>query len=146
MKCPTGKVQFRDEANALFYLEKLKKTSCREVIPKRTYLCNHCLSWHLTSQEDNFKNVDKRVENEFELFPKKKIENYKRTISKLQTRRRNLRKSFTDLQNKYNKIKNDSYCYSKLVNENFTLKSKVEMLEGQVNHLRTFMTDVLNCK
>ena len=44
------KVKFSDEANALFYLDKLKRTSKRKVFPQSAYLCEKCLSWHLTSK------------------------------------------------------------------------------------------------
>ena len=46
------KVQFRTEADALFYIEKLKKTSVQEKKPVATYLCNICLTWHLTSRTE----------------------------------------------------------------------------------------------
>jgi hypothetical protein len=47
------KVKFLDETQAMFYVAKLKKTSMREVIPQRAYLCEHCLCWHLTSTPNN---------------------------------------------------------------------------------------------
>lgn len=46
-----SKVSFADEQQALFYIEKLSKTSKRKVVPQRTYLCHKCVNWHLTSQE-----------------------------------------------------------------------------------------------
>jgi TolA-binding protein len=49
MKCK--KVYFADEKTALFYIDKLKKTSIKEKKPVNTYLCPHCLNWHLTSIE-----------------------------------------------------------------------------------------------
>ena len=45
------KVYFIDEENANFYIEKLNKTSVRKLKPIRAYLCDKCLSWHLTSIE-----------------------------------------------------------------------------------------------
>lgn len=47
--CP--KTYFATEKEALNYIEILKKTSCRDKIPKRAYLCQDCLTWHLTSQD-----------------------------------------------------------------------------------------------
>lgn len=43
------KVSFANEKYADFYINKLKKTSKRKVIPVRAYLCEKCFSWHLTS-------------------------------------------------------------------------------------------------
>lgn len=42
------KVSFATEADADFYINKLKKTSSRKVVPTRAYLCEECLNWHLT--------------------------------------------------------------------------------------------------
>lgn len=47
---PCNKTSFRDEVAAEFYLAKLKKTSMRIKVPQRTYLCERCFKWHLTSQ------------------------------------------------------------------------------------------------
>jgi hypothetical protein len=48
------KVSFGTEADANFYIEKLRKTSTRPIIPVRAYLCEKCNNWHLThiQQED----------------------------------------------------------------------------------------------
>lgn len=43
------KTKFADQASAMFYIAKLKATSCRDKIPQRAYLCEYCLSWHITS-------------------------------------------------------------------------------------------------
>jgi len=45
------KTQFATEEDARFYIKKLRRTSKRDVIPKRAYLCPKCLHWHLTSSE-----------------------------------------------------------------------------------------------
>lgn len=42
------KTSFRDERGALDFIEKLKKTSKRQIVPTRAYLCPYCLKWHLT--------------------------------------------------------------------------------------------------
>ena len=44
------KVSFATENDALYYVDKLQRTSTRQRIPNDTYLCPHCLSWHLTSK------------------------------------------------------------------------------------------------
>lgn len=43
------KVYFANEKSAEYYIEKLQKTSTRKILPVRAYLCEKCLSWHLTS-------------------------------------------------------------------------------------------------
>ena len=45
------KVSFADEKFAQTYIDKLHKTSNRRLIPVRSYLCEKCLLWHLTSIE-----------------------------------------------------------------------------------------------
>ena len=49
-KC--NKVAFGTEKDALFYIDKLHKTSARELVPIRAYLCQHCTNWHLTKVVD----------------------------------------------------------------------------------------------
>jgi chromosome segregation ATPase len=44
------KVRFATEKDALFYIDKLNKTSIRDKVPIATYLCHHCNLWHLTSR------------------------------------------------------------------------------------------------
>ena len=51
-KIECSKVKFSNEANALFYIKKLNATSKRVKVPVRAYLCEYCLSWHLTSMTD----------------------------------------------------------------------------------------------
>ena len=47
------KTKFANERFALEWIEKLKKTSVRKVKPVRTYMCQYCGSWHLTSKVEN---------------------------------------------------------------------------------------------
>jgi hypothetical protein len=44
------KVSFSDEKTALYYIDKLKRTSVRTIVPHRAYLCEKCFCWHLTSR------------------------------------------------------------------------------------------------
>lgn len=48
MNAPCKKTKFATESDALFYLDKLNKTSKRRVIPQGVYLCESCHCWHLT--------------------------------------------------------------------------------------------------
>jgi hypothetical protein len=58
------KVSFCNEQYANAYIEKLKKTSIREVKPIRSYLCTRCLNWHLTSKKDfNSNAINLELEN-----------------------------------------------------------------------------------
>lgn len=70
------KVSFADEKQALGYIGKLLKTSIRERKPVNTYLCEHCLNWHLTSIE--LKEV-KEIK-----YLKRQIENLKSKIAHLE--------------------------------------------------------------
>lgn len=45
------KTSFVNEDFALQYIDKLKKTSKRKRKPVEAYLCDKCLTWHLTSIE-----------------------------------------------------------------------------------------------
>ena len=47
------KTRFATEKDALFYIEKLKKTSKRAKNPTHAYLCPYCKAWHLTSHDLN---------------------------------------------------------------------------------------------
>lgn len=45
------KVRYRDHAQAVKALQRLKNTSTRSVIPVRVYECPRCGGYHLTSKE-----------------------------------------------------------------------------------------------
>lgn len=49
------------------YIDKLKKTSIRDRKPVNTYLCEHCLTWHLTSiisaETGHIRNLNRQIEN-----------------------------------------------------------------------------------
>lgn len=48
----TGKVKFRDRVEADLRLEHIQLRARRTIHDeKRSYRCNHCGSWHLTSED-----------------------------------------------------------------------------------------------
>ncbi len=76
------KVGFATEAQALFYVDKLKNTSTRTIIPVGAYLCPICLVWHLTSKES----IESVIYKKYETRIKEKdlmIENLNKTINEL---------------------------------------------------------------
>jgi predicted RNase H-like nuclease (RuvC/YqgF family) len=91
MEC--RKVYFVDEKFALEYIDKLNKTSSREIKPVRAYLCEKCLCWHLTSIEskenrrighlgrqiNNLKAKISHLQNENEILKSKLNKRAKRT-------------------------------------------------------------------
>jgi hypothetical protein len=74
------KVAFSDEKQALFYVDKLKKTSDRPVVPQRAYLCQKCNNWHLTSKQENKTYTAILAENE---LLKKQLADKERIISEI---------------------------------------------------------------
>lgn len=67
------KVSFATEKFALQYVEKLKATSCRKRNPVNAYLCEKCLTWHLTSIDT--------MENRQNVQLKRQIENLKSKVA-----------------------------------------------------------------
>ncbi len=49
-RIPCEKVGFANQIFADYYIEKLSRISTRTRVPVRSYLCNRCNLWHLTSQ------------------------------------------------------------------------------------------------
>jgi hypothetical protein len=94
-----NKVKFINEDYALQYLDKLKNTSKRKVIPQRVYLCEECLNWHLTSS-----NTLLTLSEHLEI-----VQKYRNLID-------NLTKQNTNLQNK-NKGLSDEIKHLKEVEE-----------------------------
>lgn len=45
-----GKRRFRDHAEAVRELGRIRTQSIRPTIPARAYACSYCNGWHLTSQ------------------------------------------------------------------------------------------------
>ena len=75
------KAAFSTEDAANYYINKLKRTSSRQIKPIRAYLCPLCFTWHLTSLKET---TDFDIsENEREIKKlKKKCENYRNEIKK----------------------------------------------------------------
>ena len=78
------KVCFVDEKFALRYIDKLNKTSYRDIKPVRAYLCEKCLCWHLTSIESR--------ENREAVYLGRQINNLKAKILHLQNENNYLKK------------------------------------------------------
>lgn len=72
-----NKTYFTDEKAADEYLFKLHNTSVRKRIPIRSYYCDKCGFWHLTSQKDRLKEKVKELELEKERL-KKEVEDLKK--------------------------------------------------------------------
>lgn len=76
LKPKCSKVSFANELFANKYIEKLKNTSTRRLKPVRSYLCENCLNWHLTSIEGT--EVKRQIEYE------RQINNLKSKVIHLQ--------------------------------------------------------------
>jgi len=50
--CPTGKVRYRDHEAAVNALYRLAKSSTRDDVPRRSYLCPVCKGWHVTKKRE----------------------------------------------------------------------------------------------
>jgi hypothetical protein len=53
-----AKVRYANEKYANEALKKIRATSSRSKIPTRSYLCNRCKAWHLTSETKTFSQVN----------------------------------------------------------------------------------------
>lgn len=75
------KVKFIDEAAAIYYVNKLKRTSTRTSIPTGQYLCPYCLSWHLTSRKSKEEETIEKLKAELQK-KNEKIKAYKEIITR----------------------------------------------------------------
>lgn len=89
-----GKASFINQKYADEYIKKLKETSVRYKRPKRAYLCEACLNWHLTSspEEKDDSIPDKRD---------KYIESLKKQVESLIKKNKNQQET---IKNYYNKV------------------------------------------
>lgn len=69
------KARFADEASAQMYIDKLKKTSTRDVKPVNSYLCHRCHAWHLTSIPSK--------EDKARMYLEREIANLKKKVAHL---------------------------------------------------------------
>lgn len=85
MTRPCKKVSFINEKYANEFIDKLKETSVRSIKPCRAYLCDICLTWHLTSTEskETYTMIlkDRQIAN-----LKKKVENLRAIIVELKSK------------------------------------------------------------
>jgi len=84
------KTSFINEQYALDFIEKLKNTSKRRVIPIEAYLCTKCLTWHVSSIR---KNELMKLKNEHESTLKK----MQGTVATVTGESRNLKKKVEKL-------------------------------------------------
>ena len=103
------KVSFIDENYADQYINKLNKTSKRKLKPVRSYLCDKCLTWHITSIEEiNYKLP--KLEQDRLLAKEQKQKEYEQRGVEMAKQKQDER---------YNKLSNK---YSLLVQSNKKLK------------------------
>lgn len=81
------KTHFPNEKTANEYVSRLQQTSVRKVVPNRSYLCEKCLNWHITSlplqKEEDIKKDLHRLE--MKLKEKNgRIKNLEKQVDKLQ--------------------------------------------------------------
>jgi predicted nucleic acid-binding Zn-ribbon protein len=91
------KAKFTNESEAIFFIDKLKKTSKRERKPQTAYLCKRCNTWHITSIKlevdiamDKLKNQNKQLYNSL-IKRNEKIKKLNEKIEKLEADNANLR-------------------------------------------------------
>lgn len=132
------KVSFADEKQALFYIDKLGKTSSRTTVPQRVYLCHKCLNWHLTSKQENKTYFSLLTENE---TLKKELEEKERIISELTGKTKS--NQVLNIE-KLLKEKND-----KLVEQNSKINKLESMLKKKdktMNAIAKLILDSMNLK
>lgn len=79
------KVSFADEKYAQMYIDKLQKTSNRKLKPVRSYLCEKCFNWHLTSIESR-ENLQ-LAHKEKQIFNlKNKVVNLQKEVERLKSK------------------------------------------------------------
>lgn len=159
------KVYFATEHDALFYISKINKTSNRAKKPVRTYLCNKCNSWHLTSSSDykqelvlakeeisrlnqEFLNIKERHKQEISLIKSetnintnkdKVISEYQSKLSFEKRRNRELNLSISDVIAKNNYLTSSIDAFNKL---SFVGKLKF-IIKGNVINTKRSLKDLL---
>lgn len=119
------KISFLNEAQAIFYIDKLKNTSTRTKVPTRAYLCQDCLNWHLTSKgsyaEENPLILELQNKND-ELKKKSNI-----LESKVKEKDNRIKRLERNLVTTYAKIKDLNDRIEKLRNEKFIAQNKEKL-------------------
>lgn len=92
------KASFINQKYADEYIKKLKETSVRYKKPKRAYLCEDCLNWHLTSspEEKDDSIPDKRD---------KHITSLEKQVKDLIEKNKNQQETIKNYYNKVEKLK-----------------------------------------
>jgi uncharacterized protein YlaI len=127
MECK--KVKFANEKYAIDYIDKLKKTSVREVKPIRTYLCFDCGSWHLTSQETREHLLIKKLSEE-KADLKKRVQSLKQVIN--------------DNNLMMRKIKNGLNISNKDLVYNYIKQGEKNAFKHGFNTFRELMKEIIN--
>lgn len=134
------KVKFDTKINADLYIAKLRRTSNRDKIPKRSYLCPHCRCWHLTSQqsyesliiEDLKKQIGDLIEKHKKELQDLKNENQaikqgankqENIAVKTDTRIQQLNKAINEKNRVISKLREDN---SDLISRNIQLKKLID--------------------
>jgi len=116
------KVKFIDEEFANQYIQKLNKTSKRRLKPVRAYLCEKCLTWHITSIESISSKLPK-IEQERLLAKEQKQKEYERKGIEIAKQKQD--EKYNKLNNKYNLLHQSN---KKLKEEYLLFKISVAIL------------------
>ena len=116
------KVKFIDEEFANQYIQKLNKTSKRRLKPVRAYLCEKCLTWHITSIESISPKLPK-IEQERLLAKEQKRKEYERKGIEIAKQKQD--EKYNKLNNKYNLLHQSN---KKLKEEYLLFKISVAIL------------------
>lgn len=116
------KVKFIDEEFANQYIQKLQKTSKRKLKPVRTYLCEKCLTWHITSIESISFKLPK-LEQERLLAKEQKQKEYEQ--KGIEIAKQKQEEKYNKLNNKYNLLHQSN---KKLKEEYLLFKISVSIL------------------
>lgn len=116
------KVKFIDEEFANQYIQKLQKTSNRKLKPVRAYLCEKCLTWHITSIETISSKLPK-LEQDRLLAKEQKQKEYEQ--KGIEIAKQKQEEKYNKLNNKYNLLHQSN---KKLKEEYLLFKISVSIL------------------
>ncbi len=121
---PCKKVSFIDEQTALFYVEKLKKTSRRKVVPHRAYLCEKCFTWHLSSSGKIREETNQKGTLEITLLHQQ-IQKLKNRVSQLEAESKNKTKKINSLHDTIYELNKASGRFSKSIELSLKNEKKI---------------------